>query len=360
MEKVKKIAVLLPSMQVGGAECLVLEELAFMKDDPRFAFEVHLVFEKGPFFNKLLELQIPVRIWNAPHKSVRMIKTYWDIGIYLRRTSCDILHCHLLNNLGPLMGMLAGIPTVTTIHADIVFGRLTRFWTTRSSLVLGCGEKVGQNISRFVRHSKVGVINNAVRFRHHKHLDEEIFMERLGISSCSLLMLSLGRLTKQKGYDVLIYAIKQVVEKVPGIVLVIGGEGEDELILLKLIRDLALDNHVKLLGIIQDTDEYFKHCHVYINSSRWEGLPMTLLEAMSYSKPIIATNVGGNADVVRNGKTGILVESEDIDALARAILTLVNDKTLREKIGSNAHELFMNGYSIEKHCEKLAKYYIGL
>ncbi|KAF0189233.1 MAG: lipopolysaccharide biosynthesis [Desulfobulbaceae bacterium] len=355
-----RVAILLPSLQVGGAERLVLEELNYLKDDPRFAFEVHLVFDEGPFFEELSGFGLPVYVWRAPHKSIRMIKIYWDISRHLRQKKCDVLHCHLLNSIGSLLGKLAGVPTVTTAHGDIAFKFWARFGFKRSALVLGCGEKVAKNLRRFVKRSKVGVLNNAVQSRPRKYSEQGSLINKLELSPNSFLLLTLGRLTQQKGYDILIHAMQKVVLAAPEAVLLIGGEGSDLQQLQELIKLLSLEKHVQLLGVVDNTHELLEQCHIYINSSRWEGLPMTLLEAMSHGKPIIATNVGGNPDVIIDGETGLLVEPADVDALSQSILTLLRDSVLRDKMAMEAKKLFLAEYGIEKHCEKLAAYYLSL
>ena len=128
-------------MVVGGAERLVSEELAYLKADPRFTFELHLVFDKGPFFQSAASLGVPVHVWNAPHKSVRMLKTYSDIIRYLRRTGCDILHSHLLDGIGPIVGRLAGARVVATVHNDKRYSPVEKFVLAKSDLVLGCGTR---------------------------------------------------------------------------------------------------------------------------------------------------------------------------------------------------------------------------
>lgn len=85
---------------------------------------------------------------------------------------------------------------------------------------------------------------------------------------------------------------------------------------------------------------------------------MTLLEAIAHGKPIVATDVGGNPEVVRNGETGLLVPPEHPAALADALLTLLRDEPLCQRLGQQANRLFEKEYTIHRHCEKLADYYL--
>jgi glycosyltransferase involved in cell wall biosynthesis len=353
-----KIAILLPSMQVGGAEKLVLEELTFLRDDQRFRFEVHLVFEKGQFFNHLLSLNIPIHVWNAPHKSVRMLKTYFDIILHLRRAGCDILHSHLLDTIGPIVGRLAGARVVATVHSDKRYGVKERFVLGRSDLVLCCGKEVLQNIRNFIPLEKMNFLNNAIRKQDVIDYRRQVSLERFGIDENSNILASLGRLHHEKGYDVLIKAFRTVIKDVPNVILLIGGDGEERNSLNELVESKGLGAHVKLLGLISETNDMLESCDVYINSSRCEGLPMTLLEAMAHGKPIVATNVGGNPEVVRNGMTGLLVPPENPEKLAEAIVKMLKDEPLRKNLGNAAFALFNGEYTIDRHCATLANYYL--
>src|SRR3989337_2888250 len=196
-----RVAVLMPAMEVGGAERLVLEELSILKDDPRFAFEVHLVFEKGPMFDELAALGFPVRVWNAPHNSAYMLRTYMGLIRYLRRSRCDIVHSHLLDWSGPMAGKLSGAKVVATVHSDRNFTPLERFWLSKSDLVLGCGHAVLRNLSDFVPQGKVRALSNAVRGPDAVRVTRAEILRRFGFRQESRLVLSIGRLIRAKGYE---------------------------------------------------------------------------------------------------------------------------------------------------------------
>jgi len=357
----KKVAVLLPSLHVGGAEKLVVEELTYMKDDSRFAFELHLVFDRGPFFDSVASLGLPVYVWNAPHKSIRVLNAYANIIRHLRRTHCDILHNHLLDHIGPIAGKLAGVRVLATVHSDKPYSALEKLVLATSDLVLACGSQVKNNICKFVPAGKVGVLDNAIRTPDNKKdFCRDNVLKKFGIKAGSKLVISLGRFTSLKAFDVLVEAFRRVVSEVPDAVLLIGGDGEEKGRLTKLVESHGLGENIRLPGMISEIHELFAACDLYVNSSRWEGLPMTLLEAMAHGKPMVATNVGGNPEVVHDGVTGILVPPEDHERLTDAIIRMLKDDGLREKAGKAALSLFTQKYTIDKHCETLAEYYLQI
>lgn len=353
-----RVAVLLPSLQVGGAERLVLEELACLKDDPSFAFELHLVFDKGPFFESFASLGLPVHVWSAPHRSLRMLFTYAAIIRHLRRTGCQILHSHLLDGIGPLVGKLAGVRTVATVHSDTLYSQVERFVLRRSDLVLGCGQQVMENIREFLPANKVISLPNAVRIPDSLMFSKDETLERLSIPVGSRLVVSLGRFTRTKGFDVLIEAFRRVADVVLDVVLLIGGDGEEMANLKELASSSGYGDRIRLPGMISNIHEVLAACDLYVNSSRVEGLPMTLLEAMANGRPLVATRVGGNPEVVQDGVTGLLVPSDDPVKLADAIIQMLQDDSFRERTGDAAFELFCRSYTIDRHCAALKENYL--
>lgn len=355
-----KIAVLLPSLKLGGAERLVVEELSVLNDDPRFDIELHLVFEKGLFYETAAANGIRMRVWNAPHKSFRMLGTYLNIIRYLRKNRIDILHSHLLDGIGPLAGKLAGARVVSTAHSDKKYRAVERYVLAKSDLVLGCGIQVKRNISGFVPANRVNVLSNGIRPPCSQKSVRSAILKRYGIHEGANLVLTLGRLHRLKGFDVLIEAISDVLKEAPGTVFLIGGEGAEIDRLHELIHAYGFKANARMPGIISDTDAVLFACDVYVNSSRWEGLPMTLLEAMAHGRPIVATDVGGNPEVIRDGQTGLLVPPDNPAALAEAILKLLQDTSFGTRLGRQAKDLFEREYTIQRHCEKLADYYLRL
>ncbi|MBF0329902.1 MAG: glycosyltransferase family 4 protein [Nitrospirae bacterium] len=354
-----KIAVLLPSLQVGGAESLVYEELNYLRKDSRFFFELHVVFEKGPLWNKFASLGIPMRVWNAPHKSVRMFYSYFNIYRYLVKYKFAILHVHLLDILGPLTGKLAGIKTITTVHVDSPIARIRRWGIKQSDFIIGCGSQVFSNLHTFMTMDKLLLLNNGIPAYHRRFYDRELILKKYGIAIPSRLILSFGRLSHQKGYDILIQAFKSVVRFDRHASLIIGGEGPEKQRLERLIVESNINDSVKLVGNVEDVDELYEICDVYVNASRWEGLPMTLLEAMSHKKPIVATSVGGNNDLIANNVTGLLVNPENPTLLADSINAFLCNPALALECAKQGYDLFRAKYAIDRHCADLVNIYLN-
>ena len=174
-------------------------------------------------------------------------------------------------------------------------------------------------------------------------------------------ILFVGRLTKAKGVDILIKAIKILKEKYQKeIKAAIVGEGYLEEELKELVKELGIGEEVEFLGVRKDIEKLMKSTKLFVLPSRWEGLPLTILEAMSSGAAIIATKVGGITEVIQSGKEGILISPEDPTALAGAITELIKDRELRVKLGINAYKKVKENYSIEVYAKNILEFYKSL
>ncbi|WP_405956547.1 glycosyltransferase family 4 protein [Streptomyces phaeochromogenes] len=153
----------------------------------------------------------------------------------------------------------------------------------------------------------------------------------------SHIAVAAGRLFWQKGFDLLIPAFKQVVADYPDWQLRIFGSGERRDELRALIDAHHLYNHILLMGHTTRLDEELAKASFYVLSSRFEGLPMVMIEAMTHGLPVVSFDCPtGPAEVITHGKEGLLVPPEDVDALAEAMRELMADEGLRADMGASA------------------------
>ncbi|WP_181787805.1 glycosyltransferase family 4 protein [Streptomyces phytophilus] len=146
-----------------------------------------------------------------------------------------------------------------------------------------------------------------------------------------------GRLFPQKGFDMLIPAWAQLVEKFPDWQLRIFGTGEKKAELRRLINENHLYNHVFLMGHTHKLDDELARASFYVLSSRFEGLPMVMIESMTHGLPVVSFDCPtGPADVLTHGKDGLLVPRKDVDGLAEAMGQLMDDEGLRADMGAAA------------------------
>ncbi|MDP9436001.1 MAG: glycosyltransferase family 4 protein, partial [Actinomycetota bacterium] len=160
--------------------------------------------------------------------------------------------------------------------------------------------------------------------------------ERVSDQSAKVVVAA-GRLTRQKGFDLLVRAFAEVAARRPDWQLRIFGEGAEQEALQRAIRDLGLTGSVWLMGRTAQVPDEMARASLYALSSRFEGFGMVIIEAMSAGLPVVAFDCPrGPADIVTHGQDGLLVPAEDVGALAQALLRLIEDDDLRQTMASAA------------------------
>lgn len=185
--------------------------------------------------------------------------------------------------------------------------------------------------------------------------------------------LFVGRLDEQKGLDYLIKAMDIIKSKESNVRLFIVGDGQLRNHLEELCKKLELENHIVFVGFTHDVLRYYQSAKIFVLPSLSEGLPLSLLEAMSCGLPVVATIVGGNAEIVdpnlktkevvsdyHIGENGVLVNPEDIEGLAKAILKLLKDEELAKRLGKRARKTVEENYSQEKIINEYMDLYCSL
>ncbi len=146
----------------------------------------------------------------------------------------------------------------------------------------------------------------------------------------------------------LLKAFRRIVDYAGKAKLIIIGDGSQRKNLERQVKDIGLQENVQFWGVRTDVPELLANMDVLALSSKEEGLPMALLEAMAAGKPVVATNVGGIPSVVKPYETGLLVPKGDTDAMAAALLFLYQNKELSKKIGENGRRFIEESYDLKK------------
>jgi glycosyltransferase involved in cell wall biosynthesis len=166
--------------------------------------------------------------------------------------------------------------------------------------------------------------------------------------SNKFVVVCVARLMPQKGHRYLIEAFARLLSDIPSARLKLAGEGLLRSELEQQCVSLGLGNQVEFLGVVTRSQlpELYAECDVVALASLWEGLPVTLIEALSAGLPIVATDVGGNAELVIDGLNGIVVPPKDVDALVRALTVLANNSVQRQVMGGASRQQFeLGGFS---------------
>ena len=246
----------------------------------------------------------------------------------------DVIHVHTAQAAVYLAFLRPDVPLVMTHHnSRLSFpARLFFFFDTVVDHYVAISDSCAKTAKRFSRRPITKVINAASQ-------NFKAGEARSGIAERPVI-LSVGALTPQKNYELLIRAAERLRVRNPdianGLKFNIVGNGSSISALRTLVRDLRLDGLVELLGQRNDVAELMRGADLYVNSSHYEGMPVAVIEALMSGLPVVATNVEGNREIVKTGENGLLVAPDDADALADAIIEIVENPALHAQLSRGA------------------------
>jgi polysaccharide biosynthesis protein VpsI len=216
-------------------------------------------------------------------------------------------------------------------------------------IVICLSESWRQYITDIAPRANIKVVPNAT------HLPELCVKQNLD----DLVHLTfLGLIGERKGLFDLLRVVRRLIDNDLKIKLSIGGNGENDR-LQATIKSLKLNDSVNFLGWISEKqrDKLLRETDVFVLPSYGEGMPMSILEAMSYSVPVVSTTVGGIPELVLDGETGFLIEPGDLDALYEKLKCLIQDKELRKKFGRKGRLVIENRFNIDLVSQKIKQIY---
>lgn len=359
MEKIK-VAHILPDFGIAGAEKLVTE-LLLNYDKSKFDIIAISLYEdnKSYFINELKENGCKIIFLNKkPGIDFSIIK---KLHSTLKKEKVKIIHTH--RYVVPyviLPSIICGIKgKIHTVH-NIASKELTSKGIIIQNIAykflgfkpIGISSIISETIKKVYNIKDVKTIYNGI--------DTKKFLESKRINRESVVnILHIGRFSEQKNHKLLIEAFKIVSNKNKDLILNLVGEGPLKNDIIDLVNKYNLDNNVNFLGIREDIPRLMKENDIFILPSLWEGLPITLLEAMSSGIPMVASNVGGNSDIITNLENGILFESNNLNELVESINLLCKDKRLRDKFSSKSIEK-SKSYDIRETSELYENLYSEL
>ncbi len=234
---------------------------------------------------------------------------------------------------------------------------LTDLKYRKTDLVVAISEAVKEVLKESFPQLKVTVIPSAVDLKEVERVDEEEVKRIRRELGGEPLIGSLAALTHQKDIPNFIEAAKILLKELPGAKFVVFGQGKLRGELQRLIEKKGLGDRFILYGFVKEAYNYAKALDLFVLPSRNEGLGSSLLIAMALKVPVVATKVGGTVEAVKDGLTGLLVPPSNPKTLAEAILRLVRERELRERLTENAYLMVKERFSVESMVNSYLKVY---
>ena len=291
----------------------------------------------------------------------------------------DFIHVHTgdspMDVLAPLLYTIRNnkTPMIVSSHADIgSYSRLpfkiayffyyniliNKLLSHADSIISPSKTYANESILKRYK-EKVVVIPNGIDLNEFSlRSSKEESRRKLNFNVSEKIVLFVGGLEPRKAPDILIKAISKVVRIVPNSKLVIVGSGSMENMLKNLTRQLKISKLVRFAGFVKNNEKalYYRSADVFVLPSLYEIFGIVNLEAMACGVPIVASKIGGIPDVVKDGENGLLVSPGDSEALADAIIYLLENEDVREEMGDNGRKK-VEGYSWDKIAEETEKVY---
>ena len=339
------IVQVVPSLAIGGQETIVLNLCeALQKEGARLSV---VVFSGGGELRGQVE-SLGLGLYELHKRPGLDFRLAWSLYRLLDRIKPDVLHAH--NVLAAFYAALAararGIPLVFTRHGTgtMYSTRFRSGWlaTRLCSQAVGVSKKVSEQLmaEQGLGPDKISTVPNGVdsdRFRPDAGRRESVRRE-LGLGPEETLFITIGRLAPEKNYPLLIQAAAELQAQGLDIKLAFVGDGAERDSLEGLARDGGLGSRALFLGVRHDIPGLLNAADVFCLSSRTEGAPMSILEAMASGLPVVSTDCGGVAELVGPGETGFLVPVDDCPALSQAMARLVREPELAAKVGAAARD----------------------
>jgi glycosyltransferase involved in cell wall biosynthesis len=207
--------------------------------------------------------------------------------------------------------------------------------------------------------SRTTVIHDAIDGATHRPTTRDADRATLRITPHTLVIGTIGRLVDQKDHATLIRAAARVLSARPDTLVLIAGYGVLRDRLEKQIFEAGLQDRVRLLGEITDPQRFYAVVDIFVMTSRWEGFPVVLLEAMAAGKPVVSTEVGGISEMIEHGKSGLLCPTGEDERLAAALLRLIEDPGLRARYAAQGHERVVSLFAIQRLISDWQDIYFG-
>ncbi|MEW5804098.1 MAG: glycosyltransferase family 4 protein [bacterium] len=310
-------------------------------------------------------------------------KAFIKLMRLFRHASYDVVHTYTATPgfLGRIAARMSGVPVIlnhqagwtvndySTLGERLFYTPLEYLATLASTKAICVSHAVNSQAHklRIAPQSKLVTICNGIEPQPfmktgNTAVEREALCKRLKISTDHVIIGNTGRLSAQKDNETLIraMAVLKTILKDRRFTLVLVGDGPDRLKLATLVQSLKLTDQVRFLGFCQDIPSLLAGLDIFVNPSLWEGLSISLLEAMASARPIVTTSIPANAELIEHQVTGLTIPPKSPEHIAQAINRFVQDPEFAQKCARAARQRVVERYTIDRMFRETWDLYINL
>jgi glycosyltransferase involved in cell wall biosynthesis len=328
--------------------------------------EVYLALSPlSPLQKKLAEILPEENLFNVSMRNALDLLSARALARLVREREIEIVHAHMGRDypLAAFAVRKSKAKLVITRHVLFPLSRLHKFTLSNLSRVIAVSKAVERNLieQKIFPTEKICVVPNGIDFEKFDTMtneaDRKTFRRQLNLSEESLLVGSIGELKFLKGHDILLRAAARLVWQFDNIHFVIAGGGEGHKDFERLVHELKIEGRVYFLGRVEDVGPMLRAVDVFVSASRVESFGLAIVEAMACGAPVIATRTEGASEVIEDEKTGLLVPVGNVEAIARAVEFLLNDKEKIDSLVNAARRAARENYTIEAMIKATERVY---
>jgi glycosyltransferase involved in cell wall biosynthesis len=378
-KKPVKAAVLATVAGFGGAEKVVLSLIGNINNElyelipivfTRYTQAVNKFFK---YIGRVNRQYHKVPLNNYKFKYVNPFSNIVEVYRLLKREKFDLIHTHgyRADVIGVILCKLTGLPIISTCHGFIsndrnlkIYNTLDRFSLRFFNKIITVSDPIKIDLIKSgIDESKIIVIQNAVE----EKIEDEIFFynrkekrQLLNTKEDEFVLGYIGRLSEEKGIKYLIESSSMLNDlNIPVKVLIIG-QGPQQKELEDLAKEKGIESKVIFTGFQWDVENWLPALDVFVLPSLTEGTPMSLLEAMAFGIPVVASAVGGVPQVIDSGKNGILVSPGKPGEIKDAVLNLYRNENFRTNISTAGQKYIAAKHNVEDWVRKIEGEYLNL
>lgn len=351
------------SSGLSGAPISCFNIMTHIKDDfiPLFATK-----EEGPLILKLKERGIKTYIVNPKFLYglpciIKFIKIINDNKI-------NLIHLNSLTNIckyAGIAGYIMKVPIIWVVREDPMVKRSQKlkFWLKKiASKIIFVDHDTRLKLLGNEAQKKVEVIPNGIDVNYFKPEKSDFLNNLLKIDHNYTLIGFIGTIIERKGVKYLTEAFRDIKTTNNAVKLIIIGTYKEKYIsyfkeIKKMVYDYSLENDIHFTGSIENVKDAINSLDIIVLPSLDERCSRTLLECIACAKPIIATNVGGNPEIIKDGFNGILIEPKNFKQIAHALNILITNKNMRNELGSYGRKLAENNFDLKININKMRNIY---
>jgi glycosyltransferase involved in cell wall biosynthesis len=364
-----EILFIIPTLGVGGTERQLVELAAGLAKINKYNISVFSLYGEGPIKAELLKYV--QNFYNAGLSSIYNFLGIFRLSRKIKAGRFQIVHTFLFdaNFYGALAAKLANTPVIITSRRDM------DVWKTKRHIALEriankFAQKIVTNsatVKEFIIHQEkldkdriVTIYNGIGADRYKNQYDKESLKNRFNMAKKNRVISLIGTLSHKKGQLVFLSAARNILTRFKGIEFLIVGEGPLKEELKNKAKELGIESSVRFLGLQQDIPAILSLTDIFVLPSLYESLPNAILEAMAAGLAVVATDVGGVAEAVEDKQSGFLVEPKNSQAIADAIIKLLENEELRQAMGQRGREIVKKKFGLEKMISDYDNLYTSL